>query len=271
MATKPTPQCDADNGDTPNQPPNHLWDSPLGQQTLAFEAVAMAPFVRRLHGDVIIWAGEHPASANALQRCMVRHSCFLQQSVQRGQSDIASLGGRLEALPFKSNSIDAFVLHHALEDTADPRVALREVTRVLAPGGRLLISGFNPMSIMGLRRLYARFFADSMSGQQLVNPLRLFDWLTLLGFELDVRPLYCGYGLPFSRLVTKLDLPLLDRHEHASAQGINMLNLPFAGLLLVSAVKQAVPMKPQRVHKKSRHTLAPVAYPSVSSWRKTKS
>ncbi len=270
MATKPTPQCDADNGDAPNRLTNHLWDSPLGRETLAFEAVAMAPFVRRLHGDVIIWAGEHPASANALQRCMVRHSCFLQQSVQRGQSDIASLGGRLEALPFKSNSIDAFVLHHALEDTADPRIALREVTRVLAPGGRLLISGFNPMSMMGIRRLYARVFQDSLSGQQLVNPLRLFDWLTLLGYELDVRPLYCGYGLPFSRLLKKLDLPLLDRYEQAIVQGASTLNLPFAGLLLVSAVKQAVPMKPQRLSKKNRHTLAPVAYPSVSNWRRIK-
>jgi len=230
----------------------------------------MAPFIRRLHGDVIIWAGEHAASANALQRCMVRHCCFLQQSVNRGQSDIPSLGGRLEALPFKSNSVDAFVLHHALEDTSDPRVALREVTRVLAPGGRLLISGFNPMSMMGLRRLYARIFQDSMSQQHLVNPLRLFDWLTLLGYELDVRPLYCGYSLPFRSLLEKMDLPLLARHEHANAQGINSLNLPFAGLLLVSAVKQAVPMKPHRLTKKDRRALAPVAYPSVASWRRIK-
>lgn len=228
----------------------------------------MAPFIRRLHGDSILWVGAHGDSANALQRCMVRNSLFLKQTDGASGCELPGLVGQLEALPFKSNSLDGVVMHHALENTHDPRVALREVTRVLMPGGRIVICGFNPLSLLGLRRLYARVFDDSLSDQHLVSPLRLFDWLTLLGFELDVAPLYCGYALPIKRLVQKLDAPMLERREHETE---SHPSIPFGGLLIVSAVKQAVPMRMQRLSKKERRRLAPVAYPRVASWQRLKS
>ena len=46
----------------------------------------------------------------------------------------------LHELPFQSCSLDGVVLQHALEEAADPRVMLREVSRVLAPGGRLILT-----------------------------------------------------------------------------------------------------------------------------------
>lgn len=198
---------------------------------------------------------------------MVRNTIYLQPSDQGGHAEIPSLSAHLEALPFKSNSLDGVLLHHALEETVDPRVALREVTRVLTPGGRIVISGFNPLSLLGLRRLYARTFQDSLSGHRLINPLRLFDWLTLLGFELDVKPVYCGYGLPFNKLVNKVDLPLLARREKALKPAPM---LPFGSVLIVSAIKQAVSLRPQKRTLKERGRLAPVAYPRVASWQRIK-
>ncbi len=261
LAIKRPDQCDTD-----NVVADQLWASPLGQQTLALEAVALTPFLRRLHGDVILWAGSDVESVSGVNRCMVRHSLFIQQQGHTGHPQIPSLGAQLEALPFKSNAVDGVVLHHALENTDDPRVALREVTRVLAPGGRVIICGYNPLSLIGIRRLYARVLDDVLSDQRLINPLRLFDWLTLLGFELDVKPLYTGYCLPFKRLHQKLDLPQLERWErHIDPP----TTIPFGALLLVSATKQAVSARHQRRARKERRRLAPVAYPSVSNWQKT--
>jgi SAM-dependent methyltransferase len=280
LAIKAPDQCDAGNAI-----PELLWDSSLGRETLNLEAVALAPFTRRLHGDAALWTGTSTSPADALQGCMVRNAIFLQQQRDGAHQNMPSLSARLEALPFKSNSLDGVVLHHALELTSDPRVALREVTRVLTPGGRVIICGFNPLSLLGARRLYAKYFADSLSGHRFINPIRLFDWLTLLGFELDEKPLYCGYGLPMRRLVKKLDLPLLGRREqigHAEQIGASHIMIPFGSVLIVSATKQAVSMRPQwRTRKEERHQLAPVAYPSrllqkpqkpadVSSWRRIK-
>ena len=54
--------------------------------------------------------------------------------------DVQVLAGVAEALPLKSNSVDAVVLTYTLCSVASPRVAISEVYRVLKPGGYLLFS-----------------------------------------------------------------------------------------------------------------------------------
>src|SRR3954471_16771992 len=61
-----------------------------------------------------------------------------------------------DALPFDSNSLDLVVLPHALELARDPHLALREVDRVLRPEGRVVIVGFNPGSLWGVRQHWGR-------------------------------------------------------------------------------------------------------------------
>ena len=61
-----------------------------------------------------------------------------------------------DALPFDSQSLDLVVLPHGLELARDPHQALREVERVLVPGGRVVIVGFNPTSLWGLRQWTGR-------------------------------------------------------------------------------------------------------------------
>ncbi|MFN4148731.1 MAG: class I SAM-dependent methyltransferase [Rhodocyclaceae bacterium] len=86
-------------------------------------------------------------------------------------------------LPFATNSIDLVVLPHILEFDAHPHQILREVDRVLVPEGSVLVIGFNPFSLWGLRRLFAgRRGAPPWQGRYLSLP-RLKDWFALLGFE----------------------------------------------------------------------------------------
>jgi len=248
-----------------------LWTTALGRQTLDLESTSLSALVRRLHGDTVLWAGTHAVSARTLEGCMVRNCVFVQQEFMQADlpsedSETMNLSAQLEAMPFKTNSVDGVVLHHALEVTDDARVALREVTRVLVPGGRLIICGFNPYSTIGLRRLYARKFDDSLSRHRIYSPMRLFDWLLLLGFELDVKPVYCGYGLQFKSMVETLNMPWLGKLEPSLDRIFARIPsaLPFGSLIIISAVKQAVPMKPQRFSKNVRRARPSVAYPSVA-------
>lgn len=101
------------------------------------------------------------------------------------------------ALPFPENSLDLVVLSHALDSHPDPRATLREVSRVLVPGGRIVLSGFNPASLWGMRmrreRLCRRFgLGRSLmpAGLDLIGNWRLRDWLHLLDFEIETS----GYG-----------------------------------------------------------------------------
>ena len=88
-------------------------------------------------------------------------------------------------LPLASQSLDLIVLPHALESHLDAHHVLREAERVLRPEGQLVISGFNALSLWGLRRKLSRRGAASPWDARFIGLLRLKEWLQLLGFELN--------------------------------------------------------------------------------------
>jgi SAM-dependent methyltransferase len=104
-----------------------------------------------------------------------------------------------DALPFPSQSQDLVVLPHTLELAADPHQTLREVERVLVPEGRLVITGFNPVSLWALRQrgvhLRQRMGLGGHpflpSAGEFIGHWRLRDWLKLLSFEMEVSRFGC--------------------------------------------------------------------------------
>ncbi len=104
-----------------------------------------------------------------------------------GPADV-SLRCDFEALPFPSQSLDLVVLPHALELAQDPHHTLREVARVLVPGGRVVIAGFNPVSLWGLRQRVGRWGnkqAMVLPQGEFIGYWRLRDWLRLLDLEVE--------------------------------------------------------------------------------------
>jgi len=88
----------------------------------------------------------------------------------------------LEELPFESGSIDLALLPHILEFHKNPHQILREVERCLRSEGHVIISGFNPRSLWGLRRVFRSKKGYPWCGD-FITLSRLKDWLALLGFE----------------------------------------------------------------------------------------
>jgi SAM-dependent methyltransferase len=268
-----------------------LWSSALGTKTCALQMPELAPLTRRLHGDVVLWVGDCQEAGLALQGCMIRHTIFAAQNhLPSTAQQQPMLQVDLTNLPFASASLDGVVLHHGLELVADPRAAIKEVERVLVQGGKLLICGFNPFSLYGLRRLYSRVFADPMSAHVLVNPMRLFDWLALLDLKLDCRPKYFEYSLPISQNPLGWindwlrSSPWLKRKINKMSTGFSVAGrrlkklalisqLPFGGVLLISATKQAASMNMQTIEKHAKKTkqrsLKPAALHKISINKKT--
>ena len=106
------------------------------------------------------------------------------------------------ALPFDSDSLDLLVLPYVLEFHSNPHQVLREVQRVLRPEGRLLILGFNPLSLWGLRNTIHHALAPGRTGfpwpGHYLGIHRLKDWLKLLDFEVARGHFGC-YAPPYSR------------------------------------------------------------------------
>lgn len=86
-------------------------------------------------------------------------------------------------LPFASQCFDLVVLPHVLEFSPDPHQVLREVERVLMPEGHLVITGFNPLSLWGLRQRRARRTGAFPWNGDYLSVGRLKDWCKLLGLE----------------------------------------------------------------------------------------
>ncbi len=102
------------------------------------------------------------------------------------------------ALPIASNSTDLVILPHVLEFSDEPHQILREVERILIPEGQVIVIGFNPLSLWGVKRRFDRSGEFPWNGSYL-SLNRLKDWLKLLGFEVDRSSLGC-YLPPIERL-----------------------------------------------------------------------
>ena len=100
-------------------------------------------------------------------------------------------------LPFGENTIDLIVMPHALEFTDDPHLMLREAWRVTRPEGQIVLSGFNPFSLFGMRRYFGRGSTPPWNGN-FIALYRMKDWLTLLGFDVVGGRFDC-YAPPFTQ------------------------------------------------------------------------
>jgi SAM-dependent methyltransferase len=141
------------------------------------------------------------------------------------------------ALPFPESSLDLVVLPHTLELSRDPHATLREVSRVLVPEGRVVISGLNPTSLWGLRQrrghLYQRWGYDKLflpSTGDFIGYWRLRDWLRLLDFEVESGRFGCYRPALTSQA-------WLDRFEWMDAAGERWWPI-FGAVYFLAAVKR---------------------------------
>lgn len=166
-------------------------DTPLGQ----YLAAAESAWFDRVAADIFGY--------RAVQIELPRMGCLQKNRmpwrITAGMSAGVDLRCQPEQLPFGEQSLDLLALPHVLDFVEDPHAMLREAARVLMPEGRLLITGFNPWSLWGLRRLKP---GEIQQGAPwLGNALalsRLKDWLALLGLE-TLRGEFLCYSLPLQR------------------------------------------------------------------------
>jgi SAM-dependent methyltransferase len=115
---------------------------------------------------------------------------------EAADSPYAKVRLMMEEVPFDSGSLDLVVMPHVLEFNKHPHLVLREVERVLMPEGHVIITGFNPRSLWGMRRALGGKTGYPWNGNFISLP-RIKDWLALLGLEVVAGRFAC-YAPPLN-------------------------------------------------------------------------
>ena len=151
--------------------------TPQGQYVLAWEQAKYDLLLADIFGFNALQLGLAQVDFLRANRMPFRFCC--------DEKDTASAEVRACSyqLPFASGSIDLVVMPHVLEFDVRRHQILREVERVLVPEGQVVITGFNPYSLWGLRRKFSCSEAASPWRGQYLSVQRLKDWFALLGFE----------------------------------------------------------------------------------------
>lgn len=205
-------------------------ETPLGKALLESERKVMEPVLARIFGYHFLQIGISETSL--LDESPVGHRfLFVPQSSPASRHAIASS----EALPLQTDSVDAVLIHHALDYTPDSHRLLREASRVLMPGGKLLIVGFNPLSTWGVRR-FARVGVSLPWSARFISANRVCDWLKLLEFGVE-RVSHCAYLLPFTHPRVVQLAPALERFG-------KRVDAPVGAAYMIVACKQLMPVTP---------------------------
>lgn len=138
-------------------------------------------------------------------------------------------------LPFQNNSVDAFYILGELDFAQDPHQIIREIDRAITSDGKIVIAGFNPLSIAGIVKYLpinrknilhkGRFFASS----------RIKDWLHLLNFEICKQD-----HILYSSLFMKKQLDSTSRIQKWFQKYLPW----FSSMYIIEARKREIPLSP---------------------------
>jgi SAM-dependent methyltransferase len=210
---------------------NQWFQSTQGAAVLKSERKIVNALIEMLFGYHILQVGCSD-EISLISDSPVGHKVIFSSQFRAGASGAVANN---EELPLESDSIDVILIHHALDFTENSHRLLREVTRVLRPGGRLIIVGFNLWSYWGLWKLFKSRANVPWCGR-FISKGRLSDWLQLLDLQIEST----SYGLHFMPFkFTKL----LESSDKVEEFG-NRIKSPLGGAYFMSCIKQALPLTP---------------------------
>lgn len=166
-----------------------FFDTPPGQLVREWASARLDAAVEGVLGDCALQIGLPSLDALRANRMPEHWLLGDERLLDSGDSvreDLRCVVAAPEALPFANQVFDLVVLPHSLDFSEHPQEVLAEAVRVLAPEGRLIVLGFNPLGPWWFRQQFVRFGCKSYLPPE-TNPigiLRLKDWLSLLGLRI---------------------------------------------------------------------------------------
>ncbi|WP_130834102.1 class I SAM-dependent methyltransferase [[Erwinia] mediterraneensis] len=156
-------------------------DMPWGEYFRDALTQQLQPYLGKLYGFHMLKIGNLSAEINT-------ENCAISHQVNVGpEGELMQVVANPVQLPFEAKSVDACLLAHTLAWSQDPHRILREVDRVLIDDGWMIISGFNPFSLLGISKGIPGLHRKAPWNSRMFSQVRLLDWLHLLNYEVVFR------------------------------------------------------------------------------------
>jgi 2-polyprenyl-3-methyl-5-hydroxy-6-metoxy-1,4-benzoquinol methylase len=155
-------------------------------------------------GGFAVWLSRHPATPAAVTAAdysPVAIDKARRYAHSQGTTRIDWRVADIQRLDEFGEEFDTVLSCETIEHVPDPPRAIRELARVLRPGGRLYLTTPNYLGIMGLHRAYCRVRGKPCDeGGQPICQLTLLPrtraWVRAAGLHIVVMD-SCGHYLPF--------------------------------------------------------------------------
>jgi SAM-dependent methyltransferase len=159
-----------------------------GRYFLDAEQEQLNAILAVIHGFYLVQLGAVD-SYNLQVASTIIHRLYVGCNLNHG-AHLARIESNFSQLPFQFESIDTFILPHTLEFVAQPRKLLHEIYNCLIPGGKVVILGFNPFSVLGLNRFLTSAKRKPWCGK-LYSSRYLKSLLRAMGFSLEHEKSFC--------------------------------------------------------------------------------
>ena len=157
--------------------------TPAGKYLLEKEQVMLEKALPGTFGHHLLQLGISQ-ELKLVAKCGIAHKTILTPWALPAD-DTSFIQGSMLSWPIREESLDMVFLHHVLEFSSAPQAVIREASRCLIAGGKLVIVGFNPFSTWNVMRWLSPGLKLMRHHASPLRASRLQDWLELLGFRVD--------------------------------------------------------------------------------------
>lgn len=207
----------------------HWLNSDFGRYLLHQESQLLQRKYSHLPGYRLMHLGLGPHQ-QTLDTFKQLHRFYIHANADSPAAPLSAASNYAQ-LPLPSEVIDVALVQHAVEYSVSPKAVLAEVSRVVAPGGHLLLCLFNPYGPRGLIKFPMQLFSGRPDYRfHNLRKGRVIDWLSLLNFQvLEID--HGAYNLPLNRP----EWTQADTHWEKIAQKIRF---PLGNFYMIHAVKR---------------------------------
>ncbi len=157
------------------------YSSNLGNAILQEMKAVLEQILPNVFGFQGLQVGQLSSDSNLLESAGLHRKLVLGDASHIENVNIAADAMHL---PIASDTMNLVILPHSLDFCNNPHQVLRETDRILCSDGQLIIIGFNPYSLFGIRH-FTMFWRNIVPWNGgFYSRGRLIDWLSLLSFRI---------------------------------------------------------------------------------------